>query len=406
MAQLSEVNKMALDNFLSAHLDEFVEKKSFPWWCILDMVNDANLGFYLNTITSVNASLHRIEKVNPYSEYTWEYDSPRYTFYKGKKLNRRRMGFSKDKNILTFACYDGLYYDFIKKEFSIPLDDFYNKDSVFDEEFLEAIKYEWLFNYTSSIYTIKDIISHMPTSAYEKMPAGLYEYIQEQGHFDIDVLSDFYFKIKYGKYGAFASYFNRNNYRDEINFEYIDKDFFSKLFKLITNEILASGNIPTNNNVYSFLSLYTTIRHNSDNCVIDTNRSLEYNRTALRNILDKEKNNILAKKMQKLNFIHKTVIGDYIIIVPQSQEDKQEEGRMQNNCVGYYYDESILQGYNLIYFIRKKDKPNKSYITCRYSISQRATVEARKVNNTGICNDDEERMINNISEMIRKGLEL
>ena len=71
----------------------------------------------------------------------------------------------------------------------------------------------------------------------------------------------------------------------------------------------------------------------------------------------------------------------YIIKVPQSIDDLVDEGQQQNNCVGYYYNDNIVDNKDLIYFIRKKDKPKKSYVTCRYNINRRETVEHRYVNN-------------------------
>ena len=50
--------------------------------------------------------------------------------------------------------------------------------------------------------------------------------------------------------------------------------------------------------------------------------------------------------------------------------DLADEGIQQNNCVGYYYNDSIERGDNCIFFLRKKDKPEKSYITCRYNIEK------------------------------------
>jgi hypothetical protein len=70
--------------------------------------------------------------------------------------------------------------------------------------------------------------------------------------------------------------------------------------------------------------------------------------------------------------------------------------------VGSFYDDSILQGRNAIYFIRKKENPNHSYITCRYNYQERNTVEARKVNNSSIRNDNEWEMIRNISKIINE----
>ena len=37
-----------------------------------------------------------------------------------------------------------------------------------------------------------------------------------------------------------------------------------------------------------------------------------------------------------------------------------------------------------VYFLRKKNKPNKSYITCRYNIPAEETIEYRRKNNINV----------------------
>ena len=54
--------------------------------------------------------------------------------------------------------------------------------------------------------------------------------------------------------------------------------------------------------------------------------------------------------------------NDYIVKFPSSEKELIEEGNMQHNCVGSY-DRHILAGRCIIFFIRKKDAPEKSYIT-------------------------------------------
>lgn len=66
---------------------------------------------------------------------------------------------------------------------------------------------------------------------------------------------------------------------------------------------------------------------------------------------------------------------DLIVVVPQNIEDLVDEGTQQHNCVGEYYNESIANGEDFIFFIRKKSNPKKSYITCRYSISDEELAE-------------------------------
>lgn len=115
---------------------------------------------------------------------------------------------------------------------------------------------------------------------------------------------------------------------------------------------------------------------------VNTNHSFETNEETFKAYKNREKNNILAKKLQKLNFLNGLEVGnDYVIVVPQTIEDLVKEGHMQNNCVGHYYNNSIITGENNIYFIRNKNNIRKSYITCRFNKRNRATVEYRHKNN-------------------------
>lgn len=114
---------------------------------------------------------------------------------------------------------------------------------------------------------------------------------------------------------------------------------------------------------------------------LDTNRDLEYNTKLLQTLYEKDKEvNILAHE-NAIKAIETLSNETYTIKVPSCLEDFTNEGKQQNNCVGYYYHDHIAKGEDLIYFIRKTETPNKSYMTCRYHVSARATVEHRIVNN-------------------------
>ena len=95
--------------------------------------------------------------------------------------------------------------------------------------------------------------------------------------------------------------------------------------------------------------------------------------------------------------------NDYVVVVPQQLSDLQNEGSQQNNCVGYYYNDSIKRGENLIYFMRKISNPTKSVVTCRYNIADSRTVEHRIINNSR-TNNEQKTIINKIDEIIRKNL--
>lgn len=91
----------------------------------------------------------------------------------------------------------------------------------------------------------------------------------------------------------------------------------------------------------------------------------------------------------------------FTVIVPSSLKDFTDEGKQQSNCVGYYYHQSILEGRNLIYFIRKTNSPDKSYITNRFNIQSQKTTETRMKFNATNDDQDARQLIRRIDEMIR-----
>ena len=114
---------------------------------------------------------------------------------------------------------------------------------------------------------------------------------------------------------------------------------------------------------------------------LDTNRGVSYNYHTIEQKVKSERNKILAQHLKQLNFINDMENDDYIIKVPQSIDDLINEGKQQHNCVGYFYNDNIIANKDLIYFIRMKNNPKKSFVTCRYNVSRRETVEHRYVNN-------------------------
>lgn len=54
---------------------------------------------------------------------------------------------------------------------------------------------------------------------------------------------------------------------------------------------------------------------------------------------------------------------NFITLFPKTAQDFEKEGRDQHNCVGGYADR-VIKGETYVVFIRHKDNPNASYITC------------------------------------------
>lgn len=119
---------------------------------------------------------------------------------------------------------------------------------------------------------------------------------------------------------------------------------------------------------------------------LDGNRDFHYNTKTCEEQRDKERNKKILANEEKIRSIMEIQSNDFVIIVPSTMDDFTKEGQMQNNCVGSYYHNSIAAGDNLIYFIRKKSNPSRSYITNRYHTSYGETVETRMINNKD--NDD------------------
>jgi hypothetical protein len=115
-----------------------------------------------------------------------------------------------------------------------------------------------------------------------------------------------------------------------------------------------------------------------------------------KNAILTEQQNILAEKFNNYE------IGDYVIIVPTTYEQLVDEGNQQNNCVGRCYHDSIRCGSDWIYFIRHKETPTQSFITCQYSRNSRNTVQYKYKFNRCIFSDDEMyTVIKEITKLIR-----
>jgi len=173
----------------------------------------------------------------------------------------------------------------------------------------------------------------------------------------------------------------------------------SQLLKVIENTICFERLNGISQLLRDLIDVVDDLRQEELEFTLDTNRTLGVNIRNAENLLENLRNKELSAQLQKLNFINTHKLDGYIVIVPQNQAEKIDEGRQQNNCVGYYYDGSILEGRNYIYFIRKIGSPDKSYLTCRFNKEQGATVEARYRNNVNISSVDVP-MIEAIDEII------
>lgn len=166
-------------------------------------------------------------------------------------------------------------------------------------------------------------------------------------------------------------------------------DDFLKLTTSMQKKLIKSLKIDFKN--YNLPTRHCELRHLLINCptleqYYDDNRGFDYNVEQLMLIKDAEREKSILAQEAKIFDLEKLELDDLQIIVPHTLEDFVDEGTQQHNCVGSYYHNSIAKGENLIYFVRKKNNPDKSYITCRYSIIDKASVETREINNTSVKN--------------------
>ena len=136
--------------------------------------------------------------------------------------------------------------------------------------------------------------------------------------------------------------------------------------------------------------------------LLDGNRGFKYNLKNFINLRDKERNDKILATENRFRKITELSNDKFLIIVPSEMEEFTQEGKMQNNCVGSYYHDSMARGENFIYFIRKTSTPNRSYIKNRFNIKyDHYTVEKRMVNNNDNNDREARELIKSIDEMIR-----
>lgn len=139
--------------------------------------------------------------------------------------------------------------------------------------------------------------------------------------------------------------------------------------------------------------------------IVDPNRDYNYNKDLLFDWENKERNDKACEWQNNFKFLEQIDNNKLVVVVPTDMTAFHAESRMQNNCVSYYYHDGMAEHEQIIYFIRKKEKPNKSYITNRFDVSDGYTAESRAVNNRDYTDPDVTDLINVINKMIREKLE-
>ena len=131
--------------------------------------------------------------------------------------------------------------------------------------------------------------------------------------------------------------------------------------------------------------------------ILDTNRGIKYNMNNIQNLLNAELNDKIKKQQSKIFCFDKYRINKNLIcIIPTTLNELQDEGTQQNNCVGSYYNDNIIDGDYKICFVRHIEKPTKSYITCR--IDNKGNIIEARYKNNGWVNKADDEILKDFSE--------
>lgn len=80
----------------------------------------------------------------------------------------------------------------------------------------------------------------------------------------------------------------------------------------------------------------------------------------------REKNKILRKAVEEVKSDYETRSNTFMIVWPRSKADFTKEGQLQHNCVGGYF-ERCAKGETTVFFLRKKEEPEKPLCTVEFN---------------------------------------
>lgn len=317
--------------------------------------------------------------------------------------------FKKDKNLLVFSNADNtktVSYDFNTHKMSENDYIIHYADKKIKELFSmiqhHEIK-EWLFSYTDLIKDYQDMVS-----INFDCPKGYINFLKEH---NLTINQETYIKYimadkLHGNLRAVDMYYKFMHtimalHNNKFNYFLNNFTFIEKLNK---SYVVSAKNFEIYSNIIRDMKDILDFAYAlKDLTIIDTNRGINYNFKLYAGAYSERKNMLLNNNLKRLNFLDGLTFNDYVVVVPQRLNDLQNEGKQQNNCVGYYYNDSIKRGENLIYFMRRINNPTKSVVTCRYNIDDNRTVEHKTFNNSWTDSEQEE-IIRKIDEIIRKNL--
>lgn len=189
----------------------------------------------------------------------------------------------------------------------------------------------------------------------------------------------------------------------------LPKEYIIKILRCYKNSLLKYGEYAfdgcyklsnTLNGVAEYPELIKLIDNQSSFALVAKAVSKNY-----RLLKDKEQQEQIQKSQKRIKELENLLYEDYCFIVPTTPKELIDEGEQQHNCVGSYYNNFMSEGIGFVYFIRKKNEPEKSYITCCFSIEANETVEARYKFNDEVSKEEDGRAILKSSEFIKKIIE-
>ncbi|MBR3117415.1 MAG: PcfJ domain-containing protein [Bacilli bacterium] len=195
-----------------------------------------------------------------------------------------------------------------------------------------------------------------------------------------DIDSDMYKALKIYKTDNLKLLKLIGYYIDLINDSKMDKKTIKKVFDKLGDLFLKDESL-----LFSYLDYYSfcleiKLDLDDNNVLFPKDFNKAYNEVYTKYLLlnNKDINNKLNAVGDMLDF-NKYEDDKYIIYPPHNLNDLIEESFQMHNCVRTYYD-NILYSNSQVYFLREKDKPDKSLVTIEV-IDNSVTMALGKYNN-------------------------
>lgn len=196
---------------------------------------------------------------------------------------------------------------------------------------------------------------------------------------------------------------------EEISGSKLPKEHIVKILRAYKNSVLKYGSYAFDGHsalrytliyVGQFPELIKLINNQSSFALVA--KAVDENYKLLK---DKEQQELIQKNQKRIKELENLLYEDYCFIVPTTPKELIDEGKQQHNCVGSYYNNFMSNEIGFIYFIRKKNEPEKSYITCCFNVYTKKTEEARYRFNDEVSKEEDGRAILKASEFIKKIIE-